>query len=65
MKNCEDIINSMCYTWRHDYGLRISDEDGEKWPVISGMTDSEAKSLYNSMKQIYENCIEPYMDFKE
>ena len=64
MTSKEDIITAMCYTWRHDYGLRISEDERKDQIFLSGMTDSEARALYNQMKQIYHNCIEPYMEFK-
>jgi len=38
-----DIINAMCMTFRHDYGL---------------MEEKEKASLFRSMKQIFENDIE-------
>ena len=53
MKTREDIIISMCLTYRHDFGL-----------VPSGMTDQEKESLYRQMAQIFDNCIQPYMEFK-
>jgi len=65
MKTKEQIIHDMCYTMRHDYGLRISTEDRETRVFISGMTDDEAKFLYNQMKQLFENSIEPYIVVKD
>jgi len=59
MKNKEQIITDMCYTYRHDYGLRK--EDGEpNW--TAGMTEQDAKMLYNTMEQIYNNNIEPIIE---
>lgn len=56
MKTKEEIITDMCYTYRHDYGLRK--KDGEpNW--TSGMTEQDAKMLYKTMEQIYNNSIEP------
>jgi hypothetical protein len=58
MKSREDIITSMCYTWRHDYGL-------EKYGTIgSGMTLEEQSFLWNRMAQIFDNDIAPHMVFK-
>jgi len=54
----EDVITSMCYTYRHDYGLRKLDTDP---PWTAGMTDEDAKMLYKTMEQIYNNDIEPLL----
>lgn len=64
MKTREEIINNMCMTYRHDYGLRIS-EDDRMYTLMSGMTESEAQALYNDMAQIFDNDIAPYMEFKK
>lgn len=62
----EQIIHDMCMTYRHDYGLRK--EPGEP-PWTAGMTEQDAKMLYKTMEQIYNNNIEPllkeYSDLKE
>jgi len=58
MKTKEEIIHSMCLTYRHDYGLRK--EPGEpSW--TSGMTAEDAEMLYKTMEQIYNNNIEPLL----
>lgn len=62
MKTREDIITSMCYTYRHDYGLTRDPADA---PWVSGMTDIERKGLWKTMAQIYDNDIEPIMKLKE
>jgi hypothetical protein len=63
MKNKEQIITEMCYTYRHDYGL---DKDPNDPPWTAGMTLEERKGLYNTMAQIYENNIEPLLkQYKE
>ena len=66
MKNKEQIITDMCYTYRQDYGLD-KDPDDPSW--VAGMTPDERRGLYNTMKQIYENNIEPmvnqYKDLQE
>ena len=64
MKNRQQIITSMCYTYRHDYGLRKGGADPHGSKFDAGMTDEEAKSLWNQMAQIFDNDIVPYMDFK-
>jgi hypothetical protein len=59
MKTKEEIITSMCYTYRHDYGLRKEPND-PSW--TSGMTEQDAKMLYKTMEQIYNNNIEPIIE---
>ena len=60
MKTKEQIITDMCCTFRHDYGLRK--EEGDKsWS--SGMTEQEAIMLYKQMEQIYNNDIEPILEY--
>lgn len=46
-RNREQIITSMCFTWRHDYGL---------------MTDEERASLWGRMAQIFDNDISPHIE---
>ena len=59
MKEKEQIITDMCYSYRHDYGLRK--QEGEpSW--TSGMTEQDAKMLYKTMEQIYNNNIEPLIE---
>lgn len=60
----EHIIHSMCMTLHHDYGLVVSDFDKLEMPLMSGMTESERKTLWKNMAQIFDNCIYPYMEFK-
>jgi len=57
MKTREEIINSMCYTWRHDFGL---DKDHDS--LSSGMTAIERVLLWNAMAQIFDNDISPLLD---
>jgi hypothetical protein len=52
-------IPDMCLTYRHDYGLRK--QPGEP-PWTTGMTEEDAKMLYKTMEQIYNNNIEPIID---
>jgi hypothetical protein len=56
MKTREQIINSMCYTWRHDFEL---DKDHNN---LSGMTAMERVLLWNAMAQIFDNDISPLLD---
>jgi hypothetical protein len=62
----EKIITSMCYTYRHDYGLtKHPDPGGHTFPFESGMTKQEQSALWNQMAQIFDNDIAPYMEFKQ
>ncbi len=61
-KQRDQIITEMCYTYRHDYGLKRSDDDP---PWIAGMTDTERKGLWKTMAQIFDNSIVPYMEIKD
>ena len=61
MKTREEIINNMCMTFRHDYGLRIS-EDDRMYTLMSGVTEREAQELFNTMAQIFDNDIAPLID---
>lgn len=61
MKIRDEIITSMCYTYRHDYGL-----DRPKGQFVgSGMSQSERETLWQQMAQIFDNAILPYMEFKK
>lgn len=61
----EKIITQMCYTYRHDYGLRRGGaQPGSKW-YQGGISDEEAEQIWNQMAQIFDNCIAPHMTFKE
>jgi hypothetical protein len=59
MKTREQVITSMCLTWRHDYFLERS-ESG----FGSGMTRDERDSLWSRMAQIFDNDIAPHMQFR-
>jgi hypothetical protein len=59
MKTKAEIIHSMAYTYRHDYGLR-KEPDDPTW--TSGMTEQDAIMLYKTMEQIYNNDIEPILE---
>ena len=67
MKTREDIITSMCYTWRHDYGLNKDWPDESPYAAIpaAGMTQKEREYLWNQMSQLFDNDIAPYMEFKK
>jgi hypothetical protein len=53
--NREQIINDMCLTFRHDYGLVIS-EDDKMYTLNSGMTKKEREALYRNMEQVFDHC---------
>lgn len=65
MKTREEIITSMCYTWRHDYGLDKTVGTGFADIISSGMTQQEREALWRQMAQIFDNDIAPYMEFRE
>jgi len=64
MKTREQIITSMCYTMRHDYGLEKDLGNGFITELAAGMTQQERKALWCQMAQIFDNDIAPYMEFK-
>lgn len=57
-KTREQIITSMCFTYRHDYGILKNSSS------ISGMTEEERKFLWKQMSQIFDSDIAPYVDLK-
>ncbi len=59
--NKDQIINNMCMTFRHDYGLEIS-EDDKMYTLSSGMTKAEREALFRDMKQIFDNDILPIFE---
>lgn len=57
----EDVIRSMCLTWRHDFGLEPVDTDtvpNEEF-VRFGMTQVEREGLMLQMAQIYQHHFLP------
>lgn len=60
-KTREEIITSMCLTWRHDYGLDKHPDDA---PFVAGMLPRERKELWNRMAQIFDNDILPHVTLK-
>ena len=71
MRTREEIITSMCYTWRHDYGI-IKDPDHKSRSgmtdfidtISAGMFQQERKKLWEQMAQLFDNDIAPHMEFK-
>jgi hypothetical protein len=62
MATRESIISSMCYTFRHDYGLDKYTDEGNI--VSSGITVEQRKAIWNQMAQLFDNCVTPSMEFK-
>lgn len=62
MKTREEIITSMCYTWRHDYGLERREHDGPGGLITAGLTDEERRRLWLQMAQVFDNNIAPLLD---
>jgi len=65
MKTREQIITSMCYTMRHDYGLNRDLGNGFVNEFAAGMTDEERAALRCQMSQLFDNDIAPYMEFRQ
>jgi hypothetical protein len=69
MRNREEIITSMCYTWRHDYGL-VKDPEYKHHAsdfidaISAGMYQWEREQLWKQMAQIFDNDIAPHMEFR-
>lgn len=62
MRTREDTIANMCLTWDHNFLAPRQ----EIFPgAFIGLSDDEKKSLWNRMAQIYDNDIEPFMEFKK
>lgn len=59
MRNKHEIINDMCITYRHDFGLRKKIGD-PSW--TAGMTEEDSIMLYKTMEQIYNHNIEPLLN---
>lgn len=57
MRTKDQIVESMCLTFRHDFGM----EKG----AFSGMTDEERDALRRQMSQIFDNDIAPHMEFRK
>ena len=58
MKSKEEVIYSMCLTYRPDYKIRKMSDDP---PWTLGMTEHEAKMLYKIMEALYNDDIEPLL----
>lgn len=58
----EEMITHMCKTFRHDYGIVLSEED-KMYSLTSGMTQREREGLWHKMAQVFDNVICAYMSF--
>ena len=65
MKTRDEIITSMCYTYRHDYGLEKQVGTGFADIISSGTTEQERQWIWAIMAQIFDNDIVPNMEFKK
>ena len=69
MRTRDEIINSMCYTWRHDYGI-VKDPEYKNHQndvidsISAGMYRWEREQLWKQMAQLFDNDIAPHMEFK-
>lgn len=57
MSSREQVIESMCLTWRHDFNLEKNN--------FCGMTEDEREVLRARMAQIFDNDIAPHMEFRK
>jgi len=48
------IVYDMCMRERHDYGLRLTEDERRALPLSSGMTIEEADALRARMKDLYD-----------
>lgn len=60
MRTKDDVILHMCHVFRSDFCITKS----QYFPNI-GITPDEKKIIYEQMKTIYEECIEPNMQMKK
>ncbi len=61
MSSREQIINEMCFTKRHDFGI-VKDKQSPAWEC--GLTIEERDFLWREMAQLFDNCILPHMAYK-
>jgi hypothetical protein len=60
MNRTNKIVNGMCTTSRHDFGL-----DKVEGSLSSGMTEAERDSLYREMNQLYYHNVLPVISALE
>ena len=59
----ESVIHNMCLTYNHAYCLPTKDDNNTD-PFDCALTASEKEYILRQMTQLFENNIEPYMEFK-
>lgn len=52
------IVDAMCMTWRHDFGL---DKEGRHC-LSSGMLADEREALRRHMGQVFDHCVAPLLE---
>lgn len=65
--NREQIITSMCHTYKRAHGITKdwpNDEASYTSILASGMTSAERESLWKQMERIFDTNIAPNMEFK-
>jgi len=60
----ESIIYNMCLTYNHAYFLPTKADDDDSL-LNCALTKSEKDYLWRQMRQIFNNDIEPFMEFKK
>jgi hypothetical protein len=60
-EDVEALIESMCLTWRHDFGLPYDPDEAKAWGN-TGPTPSEKDALRRRMRQLYEHHIKPLLE---
>lgn len=65
MKTRDEIIYSMCLTYRHDYGIDLDTVSMQTPGTVVGMTKEYKKHIWKIMAMIFDNDIAPYMEFKQ
>lgn len=62
-KNKEEIIHNMCLTYDHAFVLPTKHDEDDN-PLNCALTAKEKECILRQMTQIFENNIEPFMEFK-
>jgi len=64
MMDRENIINNMCLTYNHAYFLPTKADDDTNL-FNCALTQGEKDFLWRQMAQVFDNDIEPFMEFKK
>ena len=59
LKTREQIIEDMCFTARHDFGIDREFDNGFVSSISAGMTQAERDALRRDMSQLYDHHIHP------